>query len=69
MAYAVYATEWGDVKLSPSEALNLDTWLRLERDCVEPPYSTLFERNVAPKLAAKIADIERVAKWKYGHGE
>ena len=57
----LYMTDWGEVVISPEEASLVQTWLEAQRFSV---VDTLPKSWVNRALAL-MADIERVAKWKY----
>lgn len=61
--HAIYMTDWGEVRLSPSEAEQLQCWQRIACSGFDRPVVDA----IRAKLDAKLDDIERVAKFKNGY--
>lgn len=69
MAEWRYMTNWGSIAISEHEADEMQRWEYIacfpDGEALVGHYCEAVD-NAKQKLALKLADIERVAKWKYG---
>ena len=69
MTYAIYQHGFASVRLSPDEAKELET-LQNIHDLFGKDYADTqnWLRRSLDRYHAKLADIEKVARWKFENG-